>query len=71
MAYRFALALLIVAATASCSSTRGASSDARNKPATTASASGGSTAQMDPKRKIAEQDCSKPVDIYQGNLRCK
>jgi hypothetical protein len=28
-------------------------------------------APMDPERKIAEQDCSKPVDLYVGNLRCK
>ena len=26
---------------------------------------------LDEKRKIAEQDCSKPVDLEQGNLRCK
>lgn len=26
---------------------------------------------MDSKRKIAEQDCSKPIALDQGNLRCK
>jgi hypothetical protein len=26
---------------------------------------------LDEKRKIAEQDCSKPVVLDQGNLRCK
>ncbi|MFL6572943.1 MAG: hypothetical protein ACJ8G4_14400 [Burkholderiales bacterium] len=26
---------------------------------------------MDSKRKIAEQDCSQPVALDQGNLRCK
>ena len=26
---------------------------------------------LDEKRKIAEQDCSKPIDLEQGNLRCK
>jgi len=26
---------------------------------------------MDPKRKINEQDCTKPIDIGAGNLRCK
>lgn len=25
---------------------------------------------MDPKRKINEQDCSKPIDLAAGNLRC-
>lgn len=26
---------------------------------------------MDPKRKVSEQDCSKPVDIAAGNLMCR
>jgi hypothetical protein len=26
---------------------------------------------MDERRKVSEQDCSKPVDITAGNLRCK
>ena len=26
---------------------------------------------MDPKRRVNEQDCTKPVDIGAGNLRCK
>ena len=29
------------------------------------------TPPLDDKRKIAEQDCSKPLDLDQGNLRCK
>jgi uncharacterized lipoprotein len=68
MAYRLALALLTVAALAACSSTssprgssvRGASSGAI-----------ASAPPMDPKRKVAEQDCSKPVAVAEGNLRCK
>jgi hypothetical protein len=28
-------------------------------------------APLDPKRKISEQDCSKPVDVSAGNLKCK
>jgi hypothetical protein len=27
--------------------------------------------QMDPNRKISEQDCSKPLDYSLGNIRCK
>jgi hypothetical protein len=27
--------------------------------------------QMDPKRKVSEQDCSRPVDTSGGNLMCK
>ena len=26
---------------------------------------------LDPSRKVSEQDCSKPVDLEHGNLRCK
>jgi hypothetical protein len=31
----------------------------------------GYTPPMDPKRKVTEQDCSKPVDTGTGNLMCK
>ncbi len=27
--------------------------------------------ELDPGRKINEQDCSKPIDLSAGNLRCK
>ena len=27
--------------------------------------------ELDPGRKISEQDCTKPVDLSQGNIRCK
>jgi len=27
--------------------------------------------EMSPTRRISEQDCSKPVDVTLGNLRCK
>jgi hypothetical protein len=27
--------------------------------------------QLDPGRKISEQDCTKPIDVSQGNIRCK
>jgi hypothetical protein len=26
---------------------------------------------LDESRKVSEQDCSKPVDLQSGNLRCK
>ena len=26
---------------------------------------------LDPERKVIEQDCTKPVDLTGGNLRCK
>lgn len=32
----------------------------------------GSTApELDPERRVSEQDCSKPVDYTLGNIRCK
>jgi hypothetical protein len=29
------------------------------------------TKKLDPNRKVSDQDCTKPVDHTQGNLRCK
>lgn len=29
------------------------------------------TRPLDPQRKVSEQDCTQPVDLTQGNLRCK
>jgi len=26
---------------------------------------------LDPERKVSEQDCTKPIDLTAGNLRCK
>jgi hypothetical protein len=26
---------------------------------------------MEPQRKVSEQDCSRPVDLSAGNLRCR
>jgi hypothetical protein len=27
--------------------------------------------ELDPSRRVSEQDCSKPVDFTRGNIRCK
>ena len=27
--------------------------------------------ELDPGRKISEQDCTRPLDLSQGNIRCK
>ncbi|MCD6044773.1 MAG: hypothetical protein K0R40_4376 [Burkholderiales bacterium] len=29
------------------------------------------TPQLAPERRVSEQDCTKPVDFTQGNIRCK
>jgi hypothetical protein len=78
MAFRVAFAFLMMAAAAACSSasSRTGPTDAymgssyRNTygpytmPATYAP-------RLDDKRKIVEQDCSKPLANNDGNLRCK
>jgi len=28
-------------------------------------------AEMDPHRKVSEQDCTKPIDYSLGNIRCR
>jgi hypothetical protein len=80
MTCRLALALLTVAAVAACSSTgssRGSPSRDAYGGSSFRDASGGSTAptayapQLDSKRKVVEQDCSKPVAFAEGNLRCR
>jgi len=30
-----------------------------------------SVPELDPDRKISEQDCTRPLDLTQGNIRCK
>ena len=27
--------------------------------------------EMDPSRKVSEQDCTRPLDFTRGNIRCK
>jgi hypothetical protein len=66
MAFRVALALLLMAAAAACSSTSPYSG--MYDPYTAPSAY---APPMDAKRKIAEQDCSGPLIVDDGNLRCK
>jgi hypothetical protein len=83
MACRIALAFLMVAAVAACSTSSSPYSSPRMGPSDAYRASsyrdsyGVYTAPaayappMDQKRKIAEQDCSKPLSDSDGNLRCK
>jgi hypothetical protein len=82
MAFRVALAFFMVAAAAACSSTSPYSSP-RMGPSDAYRGSsyretdGFYTAPaayappMDRKRKVAEQDCSRPLTNNDGNLRCK
>ena len=83
MTYRLAAAMLIIATTTACSS----APSWREAFGSPDSASGGGTAperpyvgtaaatprppEMQRNRKVATQDCSKPVDPLEGNLRCR
>jgi len=80
MAFRLALAALMCVLAAGCSSVRDAYGEQRDVSAHALSlrdAYGATTGMplyappMDSSRKVAEQDCSRPVTLDQGNLRCR
>ena len=54
-----ALGLAVLAGAAYTSEREGGALDSRTPP------------QLDPSRKINEQDCTKPIDWSAGNIRCK
>ncbi len=64
---RPAIALLLVVAVASCA-TQGR--DSSYGMSVTYSAAG-RPASLDPARTVAEQDCTKPIALDRGNLRCR
>ncbi len=61
------LLVFAVAATAGCATTGGASSD----DSTMYSGTYGPKPALNPDRTISEQDCTKPIVLDGGNLRCK
>jgi hypothetical protein len=67
-----AAAIILMISTASCASREspGAYRMSRST-ATSATYMPSRPAPLDPTRKIVEQDCSKPVELHRGNLRCK
>lgn len=73
MSHCTAAALIVAAATASCATDGGSpgSYGMAGRYAGNPAAGSAPPPPMDPARKIAEQDCSKPVAVDQGNLRCK
>jgi hypothetical protein len=64
---RPASVLLLVLAAASCATER---PDSSYGMSVTYSAPG-RPAPLDPARTVAEQDCTKPIALYRGNLRCR
>ena len=67
--FKIAVAIVLVSSTVSCTTSgpSAGSERARMRSENVRLQPG----PMDPERKIAEQDCSKPVDLNRGNLRCK
>jgi hypothetical protein len=72
MARRIVLFILVLAASA-CSSIDNwrKNSGARDQDMNASAGASAAAPKMDAKRKVAEQDCSKPIVLDQGNLRCK
>jgi len=64
---RPAIVLLLVLAAASCATAR---RDSSYGMSVTYSAAGG-PAPLNPARTVAEQDCTKPIALDRGNLRCR
>jgi hypothetical protein len=76
MAGRLVVALLLAALTAGCSSVREAYGTQTVSATSFRHAYGiqdglAYAPPMDRKRNVFEQDCSKPVALDRGNLRCK
>ncbi len=67
---RPAIVLLLVVAAASCATERQGSSYGSYGMSVTYSAAG-RAAPLDPARTVAEQDCTKPIALDRGNLRCR
>ncbi|HZE60073.1 MAG TPA: hypothetical protein VE085_05915 [Burkholderiales bacterium] len=84
LAVLFLLPAFALAAPASVSGGRGGglpSSAPTTTMQTTQTGHGGGTGRpfldprqvppLDPKREVTEQDCTKPIDLTRGNLKCK
>ena len=65
-----AAAIMLISSTVSCAGP-GPSAGYERSQNSMGKAAAIRPAPMDPERKIFEQDCSKPVELYSGNLRCK
>ena len=64
---RAAIVLLLVVAAASCTTERQYSSYGMGVTYSAA----GRLVPLDPARTVAEQDCTKPIVLDRGNLRCR
>ena len=70
-------AALLVLAAAACASAEQPTTGTYNMTSLTYSSDNnftvapGAPAPLDPSRPVAERDCSRPIDIGGGNLRCR
>jgi hypothetical protein len=68
--FKTAAALALIGGTVSCAAPPPSAQSQRYEGSMTNRARD-RQAPMDPQRKVVEQDCSKPVELYRGNLLCK
>jgi hypothetical protein len=71
MVYRIALALLLLGGLASCAIIDALLPPYGSVTQTNTAGPAQSAPRMEWRRKIANQDCSKPITLDQGNLRCR
>jgi hypothetical protein len=72
MAYSAAaVAIFFALTTVSCAGIESSGADRLARSTTNPDYVSSKPAPMDASRKVVEQDCSKPVELYQGNLLCK
>jgi len=68
---RIALLMIVLATAAACSSPSRTGVYSREGHVESASSGASKPPAMEPRRKVAAQDCSKPVAFDEGNLRCR
>lgn len=73
MAQRIALSILILAAASACSSIDNwrRTSGTRDQDMNASAGASAPAPRMEPKRTVAEQDCTKPIALDEGNIRCR
>lgn len=69
--FKSAVAILLIGSTVGCAGGPPSAGYERSRSAAANAESRSKPAPLDPSRKVAEQDCSKPIDFYLGNIRCK
>lgn len=63
--------IVLTIITASCASSDSPGTYGKSRSIATDSMYTSRPAPMEPSRTVAEQDCTKPIDLDRGNLLCK